>query len=135
MVSQKRKPSISMAGREPTPAERAAPQKLAELAVAKVLRRIGEDADVGYHLGSGTETLALLLRTYAALTGRDAVAVEDEVRDAWAKNDRKSAREQLDAIVVVAQRALVALKQLDEDNFYRDERAALSKALEEARAR
>lgn len=127
-----RTPKVSMAGREPTAAERAAPLKLAQLVIRKVLQRIGEDPDLAYHLGAGSESLHLLLLADAACSGRSVIDGEDRLLEAWKGMARQPARKLLEELGRTGRRALIALKQLDEDNFYKDERREFAKALEEA---
>lgn len=60
--------------------EKARAEELALDAVVYLLRRIGEDPDLGYYLGFGMESFRRLCLAWAAHTGRPLAEVEEE---AW----------------------------------------------------
>ena len=53
--------------------------QLAKNAVNYTLRRIGEDENIRYHLGAGTEAYSRLQKARAAFTGQTEEAIDNEV--------------------------------------------------------
>lgn len=56
------------------------PEAMSEQAIRKVLGRIRDHEFIGYYLGIGTETFALLTEAYAALSGSPVVEVRKAFR-------------------------------------------------------
>lgn len=71
------------------------PEQQAIRALEHILNRVADHPYVGYYLGYGSQSFALLTEAFASLTGRDVKAVREDYAPTCPRDPVKEAKQQL----------------------------------------